>query len=236
MDVSKLNKHAYLLRWSGEGRFNLRFISDFHKHLDTILLDPDARMLITTGTGKIYSNGLDLAAITTDPALPPHHFLTFHYFPLLSRLLTLPLLTVAAVQGHAFAGGMVLALAHDHVVMRRDKGFLCMNEVLLPSTVPPGMAEIVMGRVRGFADRRDCLLGAKRFGAEEALQKGFIDAAAGEQELIKKSVEILTAAGSPVLNRAVYSSIKEKLHAKALAALKIPEPAETFKPLLQSKM
>lgn len=232
MELTQLSPHVYLIKWAGEGRFNKTFITEFNDVLDKILQDKDAQLLITTGTGKIYSNGLDLAAITADPSLPPHHFLTFHYFPLLSRLLTLPLITVALVQGHAFAGGMVLALSHDHVFMRQDRGYLCMNEVLLPSTVPPGMAEVVMGRVKGFEEQRDCLLYAKRFTAEEAKAKGIIDDAVPENELLSKALECQ----KEVKNGQVLSSIKSKIHSRALEALLIPEPEDTFKPFLQSKL
>ena len=45
------------------------------------------------------------------------------------RLLTFPLVTIAAINGHAFAGGMMLALACDFRIMTSGKGMLSMNEV-----------------------------------------------------------------------------------------------------------
>lgn len=69
------------------------------------------------------------------------------YDPVLYRLMTFPLLTIAAINGHgallslidglhrgcanlaAFAGGMVLALACDYRLMTSGKGLMCMNEV-----------------------------------------------------------------------------------------------------------
>lgn len=52
---------------------------------------------------------------------------------LLSRLLVFPIPTIAAINGHAFAGGFCLALAHDYRIMKHADGkkaiWLCMNEI-----------------------------------------------------------------------------------------------------------
>ena len=239
MELTQAEKNVYLLKWDGEGRFNLGFIAQFNDALDKVLSDPHACCLITMGSGKIYSNGLDLFTIL-DPSknrgVAPHKFLTDQYFPLLTRLLTLPILTISAIQGHAYAGGMILALAHDHAIMQAEKGYLCMNEVLMPATLPPGMAEIVMGRIRDFSIRRDCMLHARRFSGQEARELGIIDQTCPADSLLETAIKIAREKSKTFKKREIVSSIKEKLHSRAIAALKIPEPAETFAHFVVSKI
>lgn len=239
MELSQLADTVYLLKWNGEGRFNLDFVTRFNDAVDKVLADPRASCLVTTGSGKIYSNGLDLSTImnpSTNEGIPPHQFLTRYYFTLLSRLLSLPILTIAAVQGHAFAGGMVLALAHDYVIMMADKGYMCMNEMLLPATIPSGMTEIVMGRINNFTIRRDCFLHARRFSGKEALEFGMIDQVCTSEGLMESAAKLASDKSKTFKKREIVTSIKEKLHARAISALKIPEPAETFSHILASKI
>ena len=71
--------------------------------------------LVTTGAGKYYSTGLDLGVIGGDPAGLPAYVSRVQR--LYARLLRLETPTVAAVNGHAFAGGAMLTLCHDHRIM-----------------------------------------------------------------------------------------------------------------------
>src|SRR5699024_12526131 len=66
---------------------------------------------------------------------------------LFARVLYLPVYTVAAVQGHAFAAGAMFTLAHDARVLRADRGFWCLPEADInipfpPATIPPLQARL----------------------------------------------------------------------------------------------
>ena len=110
--------------------------------------DENIRAVVTTNEGKIYSNGLPLQLFETmsrDEMLQVVHTV----IALLRRILTFPMVTVAAIRGkclmctysmchdnpmplgHAFAGGAMLSLAHDYRVMRTGRGWFCLPEIKL---------------------------------------------------------------------------------------------------------
>ncbi|CAJ0913247.1 10301_t:CDS:2 [Entrophospora sp. SA101] len=98
---------------NGENRITTTFVQAFFSALDDIERireqeDEQPAALITTGEEKFYSNGLDLEHALSTPG-----FFDNYYLKLLTRMLTFTIPTVAAINGHAFAGGCMLALAHD---------------------------------------------------------------------------------------------------------------------------
>jgi hypothetical protein len=92
--------------------------------------------LVTTGAGKYYSTGLDLGIIGGDPEGLPAYVSRVQR--LYARLLRLETPTVAAVNGHAFAGGAMLTLCHDHRIMRADRGYWNLPEAEQAWRGPPG--------------------------------------------------------------------------------------------------
>ena len=48
---------------------------------------------------------------------------------LLAKLMTLNVPTMAVINGHAYAGGLILALAHDFRIMKQNSGVLCLSEI-----------------------------------------------------------------------------------------------------------
>ena len=58
------------------------------------------------------------------------------FMALMGRLITFPMPTVCAMNGHAFGAGFMMALCHDVRIMRRDRGFICANEIQLGMVIP----------------------------------------------------------------------------------------------------
>ena len=103
----------------------------------------------------------------------------------IAALISLPIPTVAAVSGHAAAAGLILALGHDYVLMRRDRGFLYMSEVDLAITLPDYFTALVRSKIGGSGSgsgsdsaRRDVLLRGMKVKGEEAVRMGIVDSAA----------------------------------------------------------
>src|SRR5665811_404494 len=115
---------------SGENRLNESFVGEVNEALDKVENAGLPTALVTTGAGKFYSNGLDLDWLGT--AADPGGFMD-EVHRLLFRVLTFPAVTVAAVNGHAFAAGAMLATAHDFMIMRSDRGYWCLPCLLYTS-------------------------------------------------------------------------------------------------------
>jgi enoyl-CoA hydratase/carnithine racemase len=123
---------AILTMNSGENRLNLRFLNEMLFALDAIEHNTDASALVVTASDpKIWCNGMDLDWLL--PAIKekdPDVDVFFDTQDRLYRRVTFyPMITVAAITGHAFAGGAILACAFDFRYMRSDRGFLCFPEV-----------------------------------------------------------------------------------------------------------
>ncbi|HIF98589.1 MAG TPA: enoyl-CoA hydratase/isomerase family protein, partial [Myxococcales bacterium] len=111
---------------AGENRFGSEAIRRWNELLDEAEAAAGPKALVTTGAGKFYSNGLDLDYMQSGEVEPGAY--VGSVLAIMSRLLTFPAITVAAMNGHAFGAGAQIALAHDYRIMRKDRGYFCMPE------------------------------------------------------------------------------------------------------------
>lgn len=123
--------------------------------------------------------------------------------------------TIALVNGHAFAGGFMLAMYHDYRVQNPSRGFLCINELDFGVALQTPMMAIFREKLT-TATCRDVVLGAKRWGGPEALEKGIVDALGGMDETVKlireRGLQTKAATG-------IYGTMKEELYRGTLAFL-----------------
>lgn len=133
-----------------ENRLRPDLLASVDDALDEVSAGDGPRALVTTATGKFFCTGLDLEWMATAGERAGENLADVH--ALLARILTLPMVTVAAVQGHAFAAGAMLTLAHDVRIMRADRGFWCLPEAGLGLPFSPGMSALITARHRGVLD------------------------------------------------------------------------------------
>ena len=107
------------------------------------------------------------------------------------RLLVLPCPTVAALNGHAFAGGAFLALSCDYRLMREDRGWFSVSEVDVGVPIPQPLMGMLEGKLTPNT-ARDALLTGKRYTADEAIAAGISDSKASEQELLSNAKALAT--------------------------------------------
>ena len=111
-----------------ENRFDLDVVRHWHGLIDQVAAKEGPLALVTTGTGKFYSNGLNLEWLMANPD-DAREFL-HELNRLWGRILGLDCHTTAAVNGHCFGAGALLTSAHDRITMRSDRGYWCMPELL----------------------------------------------------------------------------------------------------------
>ncbi|GAB3671584.1 enoyl-CoA hydratase/isomerase family protein [Actinocorallia lasiicapitis] len=177
--------NALVLRMDdGENRFTWAAVEAWNKALDTVAegdYSAEPCALITTGTGKFFSNGLDLDSLTKDPARSEEYLKSV--MEIFARLLELPFPTVAAINGHAFAAGAMLAVAHDQLIMRGDRGWLCLPEIDLGLPFMAGMNALLKARLPGPI-AHEAMLTGRRYVAPELLAAGVIQQAVPEDEVL----------------------------------------------------
>uniref|UniRef100_A0A7N2LF76 Delta(3)-Delta(2)-enoyl-CoA isomerase n=2 Tax=Quercus lobata TaxID=97700 RepID=A0A7N2LF76_QUELO len=222
-----LEKHGSL--------FILTLIGDNHEHrLGPSLIDcllsalsqvnsqaiNGGSALITVAHGKFFCNGFDVPWGQSD-ARSRLHQMVESFRSVMSALLSLPVPTIAAVSGHAAAGGLVLALGHDYVLMRRDRGFLYMSEVDLAITLPDYVAALMRSKIGGSAARRDVLLRGMKVKGEEAVRMGIVDSAAydSEESVVEAAVRLGHRLAERKWNGEVYAEIRKSLYPEICGVL-----------------
>ena len=184
------------------------------RNLDEIESSP-IRAVVLTGSGRMFSAGVDLKRVTEGGADYVAAFL-----PLLSaglrRLVTYPRPVVAAINGHAIAGGCILALACDHRVLARGDARLGVTELLVGVPFPTLAFEVLRSAV---PDHRlfELVLTGKLLDPERALAAGLASELADADALAARAVEVAAAMGA--IPSASFSLTKRTLRRSVLMAL-----------------
>ena len=175
----------------------------------------DPAPLVTTATGKIWSNGLDLEWLQANPTAFQSYISDAQH--LMAAMLELPVPTVAAVQGHCFAAGAMLSLCHDLRVMRADRGWWCLPEIDINLPFSPGMNVLLTAKLAP-ATASLAMTTGHRFGGEEAAAAGIVEHAVPEQDVVPTAMAL--AGGLVGKNPDVLAQIKSRLWAGPLAELR----------------
>ena len=200
-----------VLRWrDGENRCNVASMARWHEVLGELEALEGPLALVIVGEGKYFSNGLDLDRFAAKPDEAGPTVDGLHR--LFGRLLLFPAYTVAAINGHAFAGGAMLSCACDLRVMRADRGYWCLPEVDLGLPLTDGMKAVVAARLPRAA-AADAMMTGRRYTAADALARGIVEHTAAEAEVLDRAVAL--AAEIAPKNRTVIATHKRLLFGEA---------------------
>jgi enoyl-CoA hydratase/carnithine racemase len=234
--------HTAILRLSRGvvNAINREMVAELSQTLWGLRRDADVRALVLTSANqKFFSIGLDI------PELFPLSRVEFaSFFRAFERLcidlFTFPKPTVAAVTGHATAGGCILALCCDYRLIAEGKKLMGLNEIKLGVPVPYP-ADCILRHLVGSRFARNVMYLGEFFQSRELLEMGLVDEIAPPEEIIARAATRAASLGSspPQAFAAIKDNRVEKVTADILAHLDKKEQffvASWYSPLARQRL
>ncbi len=215
---------AILAMNTAENRHNPEFLVEFNQHLDAIEADNSIKSIILTSSNeKSWSLGIDLEWMSQGSNTPEiiANFMT-EVTGLLKRIVTFPMPVIAALNGHSFGNGAVLACACDFRFMKSDKGFFCFPEVDVMVPFFPSMFPLINKAIPQTFFNRLAMTG-QRVAAQALLDHQVVEDVFENEQALQAGV--LEFAQQFNKNRWIYSQNKTQMNKEILAVMKEDDPA-----------
>ena len=171
-----------------------------------------ATAVVLTGTGKAFSAGVDLFRVLDGGQAYVDGFLTALSATLL-RLFTFPRPVVAAVNGHAIAGGCIVVWTCDYKVMAEGTGRVGVTELLVGVPFPAAPLEIVRFAVPGQYVQ-EVLYTGQTYDPGEAHRRGLVDEVVAPEALLDRACAVATRFGA--IPADAFRIVKKQLRAPVL--------------------
>lgn len=219
IDLTRDGEVFVLTMDDNENRWNTNFVREFSRALDEVEASTGAAALVTTSaTEKFFSNGLDLDWLRAEGEHPGGDRDVFgpEFMTLMGRLITLPVPTLAAINGHAFGAGFMCALCHDIRFMRSDRGFACANEVEIGMVIPNPELALFRHKIPMNAFFETVQL-SKRWVGPDALAAGIVQQIEPLDNLLVAAIRRAGEIARLGANRKVYGKMKEAIYGENAA-------------------
>ena len=169
-------------------------------------------LIITGSSDKYFNVGFDLDELIRKKDRVLSANLIVDLTEVLRRLIVFPLPTIAAINGHCYGGGVMLAMACDWRIMLNESGDFCLPEVLIGSNIPVGMREVFRIKMRPNVFRTAALTG-KKYTCKQALEDKLIDEMVmHRQDLLQRAIEFGKSVAKYSKNRPNYKRIKYDMY------------------------
>ncbi len=203
---------------------NLELVTELNKTLQKVKNNPDINSLVITGSNeKFFSIGFDIPQLF---GFSKDDFMVFYkaFNRVCLELYTLPKLTIAAITGHAVAGGCILALCCDYRFIAEGRKKMGLNEIKLGVPIPYP-ADCILRQIVGFRNAREIVDTGEFYLPDKLLQMGMVDLILPLDQLLFKSIEKAKLLGA--LSQDAFAMIKrnriEMVEAQVLTELKEKE-------------
>jgi enoyl-CoA hydratase/carnithine racemase len=204
---------AIITLTNGENRFNPTFNDAILKVFDEIEQDLSiSSVIIASNDPKNWSLGIDLLWMmdkVTQHDLPAIQDFIYRANDVFKRILLFPAPVIAAINGHAFGDGSIMACCCDFRFMKADKGFFCFPEVDIDIPFLPGMLAMLK-KAMPYYKMEHAVFSGKKMGAKELEDNHIIvKACENEEELFK---ETLAYAQTFTKKRSIFGELKIRMH------------------------
>ena len=228
-------KVAIISMDNGKNANNLEFAQE----LLTLLKDVEAEksnkaLILTSSDEKNWSQGIDVMWLMTSVQGGKRDDVKA-FLSTMDEIYTLmmqyPMPIIAAINGHTFGNGIVIAAACDFRFMRSDRGYVCFPEVDMNIPFVPGLIDVILKAVPKHKFNEMILTGRK-MSADEMAEATFIDRTFDSVEALQQGA--LEFAQTFNKSRPIFAEHKRRLHKPVLEALaeKNPPVIEELKILL----
>jgi len=221
----KQNAVAIVSMCNTANTMNKTFAQDFNCCLDQIESDTQVKSMILTALDeKNFSQGVDVAWVGEKLAgNQRQEVIDFMYGmnDVFKRLLLFPVPVIAAINGHAFGNGAILACACDFRFMRKDKGFFCFPEVDLGILFLPGMIALVRKAIPEHLFNHMLLSGRRMTAVDLEHAHVIVKACENQEDLMKEAMAF--AAGFDK-QHAIFRELKTRVHKKVAQIMDEEDP------------
>lgn len=186
---------------------NAEALADLRSCFTNLGAEPGITAVILTGTDKFFSFGFDVPELLTYSRDEFKHFL-MDFNHLLTDLFLFPKPLVGAINGHATAGGCMLALTTDYRIMVEEKARISLNEINIGASVFAGSVEMLRFSV-GSRKAELVLTSGQMYEPKEAVAMGLIDKLSAPDQIMTDAME--TAAAYAGKNAEAFRSMKHLL-------------------------
>ncbi len=209
---------------NGANKQNLEFATRMNKCFDEILEDKEIYSMILTSTDKKnFSQGIDvewLGQKMHDKDSDSIKAFMYGMNTIFKRILLMPIPVIAAINGHAFGNGAMLACTCDFRFMTKDKGFFCFPEVDINIPFLPGMIAFVRKSIPEYKFN-EMILSGRRVVAEELEESHVIVKACDNREQLLE--ETIAFARTFTKKRPIFGELKKRMHKNIIKVMEIED-------------
>ena len=216
---------AVITLTNGENRFNPDFNAAVLRAFDEIEADLEIKaVIITSSDVKNWSQGIDLVWMMDKMAkndLPAIRDFVYGANKVFRRVLLFPMPVIAAINGHAFGDGSILACCCDFRFMKADKGFFCFPEVDIDIPFLPGMLAMLKKAFPYYKLEEAVFTGKRMVARELEEHRVIVKASANEEELMK---DALAFARTFHKKRPIFGELKKRMNKPVTDAMDKEDP------------